>query len=111
MAIISGSSGGECKRAWGERNAGPAGGRHQILAIGIISSRGGGEGAWGGGELFRSLLELKLVDVVEVAVIPVLLGSGLPMLPTAARSAKLKLKSHKIYEKTGTVLLTYDVKY
>jgi len=48
---------------------------------------------------------------MEVAVIPVLLGKGLPMLPTAAKSAKLKLKSHTIYEKTGTVLLRYDVKY
>ena len=43
-------------------------------------------------------------------VIPVLLGSGLPMLPNPAKSAKLKLKSHKIYEKTGTVLLTYAVR-
>jgi len=65
---------------------------------------------WGGGELFRSLLALKLVDVVEVAVIPVLLGKGLPMLPSPAKSAKLKLKSHKIYKKTGTVLLRYEVK-
>ncbi len=44
-------------------------------------------------------------------MIPVLLGSGLPMLPSPAKSAKLKLKSHKIYEKTGTVLLRYEVKY
>ena len=37
-----------------------------------------GKDIWlfGGGMLFRSLLNKKLVDTVEVAVIPVLLGSG-----------------------------------
>ena len=31
---------------------------------------------WGGGDLFRSLTEAGLVDGVEVAIIPILLGSG-----------------------------------
>ena len=31
---------------------------------------------YGGGALFRSLLDAGLVDSVEVAVVPVLLGSG-----------------------------------
>ena len=66
---------------------------------------------WGGGELFRSVLELGLVDAVEVAVIPILLGAGLPMLPSSSARAKLKLTDRKIFEKTGTVLLTYDVRY
>jgi dihydrofolate reductase len=37
-----------------------------------------GKDIWlfGGGSLFRSLLELGLVDSVEVAIIPVLLGGG-----------------------------------
>lgn len=65
---------------------------------------------WGGGELFRSLLELGLVDAVDVAVIPVLLGQGIPLLPATARQAKLSLTRHRIYRKTGTVSLTYDVK-
>jgi len=71
-----------------------------------------GKDIWlfGGGELFRSLLHLGLVDVIEVAVIPVLLGKGLPMLPSPATLAKLKLTKHRIYRKTGTVLLTYAVK-
>jgi len=72
-----------------------------------------GKDIWlfGGGELFRSLLELRLVDAVEVAVIPVLLGAGLPMLPRSTARARLKLTNRKIFEKTGTVLLNYDVKY
>ena len=70
-----------------------------------------GKDIWlfGGGELFRSLLELGLVDAVEVGIIPVLLGGGLPMLPSPATSSKLKLTSHRMYEKTGTVMLTYAV--
>jgi len=33
---------------------------------------------FGGGTLFRTLLDAGLVDSVEVAVMPVLLGSGVP---------------------------------
>ena len=36
---------------------------------------------YGGGDLFRSLLDAGLVDTVELAVIPVLLGAGVPLLP------------------------------
>lgn len=72
-----------------------------------------GKDIWlfGGGELFRSLLELQLVDAVEVAVIPVLLGDGVPLLPTSQKRARLKLTQHKLFKKTGTLLLNYDVKY
>jgi len=72
-----------------------------------------GKDIWlfGGGELFRSLLELGLVDAVDVAVIPVLLGQGIPLLPAPAKQAKLSLTSHRLYRKTGTVSLKYDVKY
>ena len=70
-----------------------------------------GKDIWlfGGGSLFRSLLELRLVDSVEVAIIPVLLGGGVPLLPDPAARAKLKLANHKVYSKTGTVALEYTV--
>src|SRR5262245_59215177 len=61
-----------------------------------------------GGLLFRSLLDAGLVDSVEVAVVPVLLGDGVPLLPPPARRAKLKLTGHKVY-KTGIVSLEYTV--
>jgi dihydrofolate reductase len=64
---------------------------------------------FGGGELFRSLLSAGLVDEVSVNVIPVLLGSGIPLLPPPAERARLKLKTHRVYEKTGTVGLDYDI--
>jgi dihydrofolate reductase len=34
---------------------------------------------FGGGALFRTLLDAGLVDVVELAVMPVLLGGGIPL--------------------------------
>ena len=66
-------------------------------------------GLFGGGSLFRSLLELGLVDTLEVAIIPVLLGGGLSLLPHPAALTKLRLTNHRIYEKTGTVSLQYAV--
>jgi dihydrofolate reductase len=70
-----------------------------------------GKAIWlfGGGVLFRSLLELGLVDEVQVAVVPVLLGEGLPFVEHPTRLAKLRLTRHRVYEKTGTALLEYAV--
>ena len=64
---------------------------------------------FGGGELFRSLLAAGLVDRVEVSVIPVLLGGGIPLLPPPADRARLKLRKQRFYEKTGTIGLEYDI--
>ena len=70
-----------------------------------------GKDIWlfGGGELFRTLLELDCVDTVELAVIPVVLGGGRSMLPAPAPKRSLALTGHKVYQKSGIVLLTYDV--
>lgn len=70
-----------------------------------------GKDIWlfGGGSLFRSLLGMGLVDTVEVAIIPVLLGGGIRLLPDPAERSKLKLTKHRVYTKTGTVALEYDV--
>ncbi|HUG42408.1 MAG TPA: dihydrofolate reductase family protein [Longimicrobiales bacterium] len=64
---------------------------------------------FGGGELFRSLLELGCVDTVEPAVIPVLLGGGRPLLPAPAVRRSLALTGRRVYEATGIVLLQYEV--
>lgn len=72
--------------------------------------RGASKDIWlfGGGELFRSLLNAGLVDTVEVSVIPVLLGAGTPLLPGGANQQKLRLAEHQVY-KTGIVGLAYQV--
>jgi len=64
---------------------------------------------FGGGELFRSLLAAGLVDEVSVSVIPVLLGGGIPLLPAPANRARLTLRKQRVYQKTGTVGLDYDI--
>ena len=64
---------------------------------------------FGGGELFRSLLAAGLVDRIEMSLIPVLLGGGIPMLPPPAGRAKLVLRNQRVYAKTGTIGLEYDI--
>lgn len=63
---------------------------------------------YGGGQLFRSLLDAGLVDSVELAVIPVLLGSGIPVLPPGD-STKLILSDQKTLPDSGIVALTYSI--
>jgi dihydrofolate reductase len=71
----------------------------------------GGKDIWlfGGGELFRSLLSAGLVDGVDAAIVPVLLGEGIPLLPSPAGRARLTLRNRRVYEKSGIVALEYDV--
>ncbi len=61
---------------------------------------------YGGGELFRTLLLAGLVDTVEVAVIPVLLGEGIPLLPPGA-STTLVLSDVRTLPESGIVVLAY----
>ena len=70
-----------------------------------------GKDIWlfGGGELFRSMLEMGEVDKVEVAIMPVLLSRGIALLPSIAQQTKLSLSSHKLY-RSGIVSLVYEVK-
>jgi dihydrofolate reductase len=70
-----------------------------------------GKDIWlfGGGALFKSLLAAGLVDTVEVAVIPVLLGGGIPLLPPPAARASLRLERHRVYPNSGIVSLEYAV--
>jgi dihydrofolate reductase len=69
-----------------------------------------GKDIWlfGGSNLFRSFLDSSLVDSVEVAVIPVLLGAGIPLLPPPYSPTKLRLISQHLY-RSGRVSLAYEV--
>ena len=70
-----------------------------------------GKDIWlfGGGLLFRSLLEGGVVDTVEVAVLPVLLGEGIPLLPSPAPEQRLTLTQQEVLQETGIVTLSYSV--
>jgi dihydrofolate reductase len=69
-----------------------------------------GKDIWlfGGGILFRSLLNANLVDSIEIAVMPVLLSDGIPLLPPGERSAPLRLVSSTSLP-SGIVMLSYEV--
>jgi len=69
---------------------------------------GGDIWLFGGGELFRTLLDAGLVDTVELAVMPVLLGSGIPVLPPGA-STTLRLSDQKRLPASGIVVVAYAV--
>lgn len=63
---------------------------------------------FGGGTLFRSLLDAGLVDTVELAVVPVLLGSGVPLLPPGG-TQRLVLADLRTLSTSGIVVLSYSV--
>jgi dihydrofolate reductase len=60
----------------------------------------------GGGQLVTRLLELGLIDEFGVAVIPVVLGNGVPFFGTMASSTKLELMECRPFP-SGIVLLNY----
>jgi len=78
------------------------------IVAALKAKRGGDIWLFGGGELFRLLLDAGLVDTVEVAVMPVLLGAGIPLLPPGA-ATKLELADQKILPASGIVALAYSV--
>ncbi len=69
-----------------------------------------GKDIWlfGGGELFRRLNEENLIDGVDVAIIPVLLGGGVPLLPVPSKRTILKLTGHRIYS-SGIASMEYTI--
>lgn len=74
----------------------------------LKAQEGGDIWLYGGGELFRTLLAAAQVDTVELAVIPVLLGQGVPLLPPGAETT-LVLTAHQVLPGSGIVLLAYQV--
>lgn len=61
----------------------------------------------GGGVLFRSLLDAGVVDTVEIGIIPILLGEGIPVLPGGG-SAKLRYVKSETFP-SGIILAKYEV--
>ncbi len=82
-----------------------------VAAVSALKKRPG-KAIWlfGGGSLFRSLLDAGLVDRIELSIMPILLSEGVPLLPAGNRSPRLRLIESKAIP-NGTVGLTYDVDY
>jgi dihydrofolate reductase len=81
-------------------------------AAGVVSRLKEEEGKdiWlmGGGILFRSLLDAGLVDTVEVGIVPILLGSGIPLLPPGETPARLEHAKSETFP-SGIMLVKYRV--
>ncbi len=75
----------------------------------LRSQSGGDIWLYGGGKLFAQLLSWDLVDTVEPAIIPILLGDGVRFLPSPAVRRRLALVRHRAYP-SGMVLLEYEVR-
>ena len=81
--------------------------------VGVASSlrheTGSGE-IWlfGGGQLFATLLGGRQVDAVEITVVPVLLGAGIPLLAAGVDRTALALTRSHVYP-SGMVTLHYSV--
>lgn len=68
-----------------------------------------GKSIWlfGGGVTFRSLLDAGLVDRVQVSLIPILLGGGVPLVPPGRRWP-LTLKNSRTFP-SGIISATYCI--
>jgi dihydrofolate reductase len=64
---------------------------------------------FGGGNLFASLLAAELVDNIEVAIMPVLLGDGIPLVSAGTPRSRLTLRSSAT-SPAGIVTLNYEVR-
>ena len=79
------------------------------VASALRHESGSGE-IWlfGGGELFAALLDGRQVDAVEVTIVPVLLGAGVPLVTSGIDRAALALTHSQVYP-SGMVRLSYSV--
>ena len=65
---------------------------------------------FGGGVLAASLLAMDLVDAIEIAIMPVVLGAGVPFVDRVARRVPLQLTRVQ-QSSVGIVSLQYEVRH
>lgn len=61
----------------------------------------------GGGEVVRQILAIGKLDVLEMAVLPIVLGSGIPLFPDGTAETTLRLTSC-VARGGGVLHLTYE---
>ena len=81
---------------------------HQETLAALKTAPGKDIWLFGGGLLFQSLVQDGLVDTVEVGIVPILLGGGIPLLPSLEKRIKLSLTGHQV-RKTGMICLEYAI--
>jgi dihydrofolate reductase len=86
------------------------GGNVDTTVAGLRAESGRDIWLFGGGSLFASLLAADLVDDIELAVMPVLLGGGVPLVSPGAPRARLTLTRSNA-SPSGIVNLHYEVQH
>lgn len=78
--------------------------RGRVEALKVSS----GKDVWlfGGGQLLRSLLDMDLVDEIELALVPVLLGGGIPLVAPGKPTPPMTLQSMQRYP-SGIIIANY----
>ena len=61
----------------------------------------------GGGELTREFLREDLVDGIQVAVVPVVLGGGVPLFAPRFAERQFQFSGQRVYRNSGIVMLEY----
>lgn len=74
-----------------------------------VLKAGQGKNIWlaGGGEMAREFLKADLVDQIDLGLVPVLLGEGIPLFPAGFPQREFKLASQQAY-KSGMLALSYS---
>ena len=69
-----------------------------------------GKDIWlgGGGELVRDFLKADLVDQIQLGIVPVLLGDGIPLFSAGFPESKWRLLESRAYPKKGMLTVSYE---
>jgi dihydrofolate reductase len=112
---LGGGSFGESMKSYVFSRSKPAGERHGVMFTRKTPARWvaeirrqAGKDIWlmGGGELARAFLKADLVDELSIGVVPVLLGSGIPLFPPGFPQRDFTLLENKTFSK-GLISLRY----
>src|SRR5260370_40989145 len=112
---MGGSFGGSSMATYVFSRSKPAGERNRILFTNespatFISKlrKRHGKNIWlmGGGELARDFLKADLVDELNLGIVPVLLGEGIPLFPSGFPQRDFVLIENKTYSR-GLIGLKY----
>jgi dihydrofolate reductase len=72
----------------------------------VVFSRTLSPGSSGGGRLAAPLLEAGLIDSIDIAIMPVVLGNGVKLFETALPT-KFLVADHVVLENSGVVVMRY----
>lgn len=84
--------------------------RADIIAYARKLKLENGKKIWllGGGEITKEFLMNNLIDEIDLAIHPIILGEGIPLFYSMPKQTYLKLTSNKIHE-NGLVQLQFNV--